>query len=108
MMAQDGAATESFEDAQLDAFVMAAIGIADVREEYAAKMASADTADEAALEALALEARSAMLAVIEESDEITLDEYTAIGTAAQSDPALAERLAVMMRTEMEADANSDS
>ena len=110
MMAQDDAATDgTFEDEQLDAFVTAAIGIADVRQEYDAKLASAaETADETELEALALEARTAMLAVIEETDEITLDEYTAIGTAAQSDPALAERLAVMMRTEMDADANSGS
>ena len=41
-----------------------------------------------------------MVAAIENADDITLEEYSEIGNAAQEDPALAKRLTAMFRAEL--------
>lgn len=88
-----------FTDEQLDAFVTAAMDMREIREDYAQQIAEA--ADESAAEALVIEAQEKMLAVVEETDSITPEEYVAIGSAAQTDAELAARLSARFEAEMQ-------
>ena len=94
-----------FTDAQLDAFVTAALDLRAIREDYARQIAEA--ADEAAAEALVVEAEAEMLAAVEATDDITPEEYMAIGNAAQTDPELAERLTARFEAEMQMPGEDD-
>ena len=90
---QDVAAT--FDDATLEAFVTAALDVREIRTDYETRIAEAG--DQAAAEELATEAREEMLQAVEASGDITVEEYMAVGTAAQSDAALAERLTALFQ-----------
>ena len=87
-----------FTEEQLAAFVAAALDVREVRDNYAQQISTAE--DEAAAQALVAEAQAEMVAAIENADDITLEEYSEIGNAAQEDPALAKRLTAMFRAEL--------
>lgn len=91
-------AESEYSDEKLNAFVAAALGVRDVRDDYARQIA--EVTDEAAAEALVAEAQAEMVAAIENAEDITLEEYSAIGNAAQTDPELAERLTALFEAEV--------
>jgi len=77
-------------DAKLDSFVVAALNVSEIAEDYQGRMQQAE--DDAARQALATEAREAMIAAVEETDGITVEEYVSISDAARSDQALNQRV----------------
>jgi len=98
MAAGDETGGDRFTDEELTAFVTAALDVWNVREDYAAQIAEAE--DEAAALALVAEAQAEMVAAVEEADDITIERYTEIGTAAEEDPVLATRLNEMISAEV--------
>lgn len=84
------AQAESYSDAQLDSFAVAAIEVSKVRNEYIPRIQSAES--EADKQALAQEATDRMIAAVDSAPGISVDEYNAIAQAAGEDPELAERL----------------
>lgn len=94
-------AESEFTDEKLDAFVTTALEIQDVRNDYAQQVSEAES--EAAAELLVEQARVEMMNVVENAENITAEEYMAIGTAAQTDPVLANRLTAMFEAEMDDD-----
>jgi len=105
MAADDESGAERFSEEELDAFVTVALDVWDVREDYSAQIAEAE--DEAAALALVAEAEAEMVAAVEEADDITIERYTEIGTAAETDPVLAARLNEMISAEV-GDESDDS
>jgi len=105
MAAGDETGGDKFTDEELTAFVTAALDVWNVREDYAAQIAEAE--DEAAALALVAEAEAEMVAAVEEADDITIERYTEIGTAAETDPVLAARLNEMISAEV-GDESDDS
>lgn len=77
-------------DALLDSFITAALSVSEIAEEYQGRMQSAD--GDAARQELATEARTAMIAAVEETDGITVEEYLEISEAARVDEDLGQRL----------------
>ena len=92
--AQDGAqetpAAPEVTEAKLDAFVVAAVAIEDIRASYQAPMQEA--ADDAERQALIEEANEEMVSAIDETQGITVDEYIAINRAAREDEELQQRI----------------
>ena len=78
------------DDAMIDAFIEAALAVAETRQGYLAQLEA--TTDEAEQMALVQEADAAILSVVEAAEGITVDEYIAIGDAAAADPELAARI----------------
>ncbi len=87
-------------DAKLDAFVMAALSVSDVRNDYMAQLQSAE--DEEAQQSLIQEANTAIVQTVEQAPGITLDEYVAIGEAAGADEELAARINTMITEQQDA------
>ncbi len=92
-------AVGAFEEAQIEAFAEAAVGIQAINAEYDARMqAAGDVAEQAAL---AEQANARALETIEATPEIDVEGYNAIARATREDPALAERvtaeIAALMR-----------
>jgi hypothetical protein len=79
-----------FTDQKLDSFVVAAIAVDEVIREWNPRIEDAENAEQAAR--LREEANGALVETIARTDGITLDEYQAIGEAAQSDQDLATRI----------------
>ena len=77
-------------DALLDSFITAALSVSEIAEDYQGRMQSAD--GDAARQELATEARTAMIAAVEETDGITVEEYLEISEAARVDEDLGQRL----------------
>src|SRR6056297_1942762 len=77
-------------DETLTAFVMAALDVAEVNQSYQAELQAAP--DEAAQQAVVQEAQAAMVAAVEETDGITVDEYISISQAAAADADLDARI----------------
>jgi hypothetical protein len=77
-------------DAKLDSFVVAALNVSEIAEDYQGRMQQAE--DDAARQALATEAREAMIAAVRETDGITVEEYVSISDAARADQALNQRV----------------
>lgn len=75
------------EEGKIDAFIVAALAVAETREQYIAQLESV-TSEEEQMQ-LVQEADMAILEVVENSPGITVDEYIAIGEAAAADPELA-------------------
>jgi hypothetical protein len=90
--------TAEFSKDKIDAFVLAAVDLSEVRSEYQQKIAQASTEDEK--QQLAVEGQAKMAEAVEQADGITIEEYTEIGTAAQSDPELAQRLTMLIEEKM--------
>lgn len=77
-------------DALLDSFIVAALSVSEIAESYQGRMQSAE--DDAARQALASEAQAEMVAAVEETDGITVEEYMNISQAARADEELNQRL----------------
>ena len=72
---------------KVDAFIVAALAVAETRQEYLAQLEA--TTDEQEQMAIVQEADAAILSTVDATPGITVDEYIAIGEAAAADPDLA-------------------
>lgn len=91
MQAQSGnGATAAVSDQKIEAFAVAYLQVDKVRQEYSAKIGA--TKDEAAKQQLQEEAKKQMVDTVQASPDISVEEYSSILTAAQSDPALAKKV----------------
>lgn len=92
MQGQDGGngAAAPVSDQKLQAFAVAYLQVDKVRQEYSAKIDA--TKDEAAKQKLQEEAKKQMVDTVQASNNISVEEYSSILTAAQSDPALAKKV----------------
>ncbi|MEE4119978.1 MAG: DUF4168 domain-containing protein [Paracoccaceae bacterium] len=88
-------------DAKLDSFVVAALSVSEIAQEFEGRMQAA--ADDAARQSLANEAREAMIGAVEETDGITVEEYVTISEAARSDADLNQRVMDMLAERAEAE-----
>lgn len=84
------AQAEQFDDATIDAFAAAQMRVAEIRALYAAQFEAAET-DEQRMQ-VSEEATEEMIAAVEATPDITLEEYDAVIQAANEDPALVERI----------------
>ena len=78
------------DDNKIDAFIVAALAVAETRQGYLAQLETAT--DEAEQMEIVQAADAAILEVVENAPDITVDEYIAIGEAAAADPDLAARI----------------
>lgn len=85
-------------DDKLESFLDAAIEVQTLTESYTPRVQAAESEDEQ--KALVEEANVQIRGAVEEVDGISIDEYIAIGEAAQSDPALAQRITAMAQERM--------
>lgn len=88
-----------FEDAKLEAFVVASLRVQEVRQAYEGRLAEADTQD--AQQQIVQEANAAMAAAVEETPGIGVEEYIAVGEAAAQDPALNQRIGAIAQQRAE-------
>lgn len=86
----DNGAAAPVSDQKIEAFAVAYLQVDKVRKEYSAKIGA--TKDEAAKQKLQEEAKKQMVDTVEASKDISVEEYSSILTAAQSDPALAKKV----------------
>jgi hypothetical protein len=86
----DNGAAVPVSDQKIEAFAVAYLQVDKVRQEYSAKIGA--TKDEAAKQKLQDEAKKQMVDTVEASKDISVEEYSTILTAAQSDPALAKKV----------------
>jgi len=77
-------------DAKLQAFVTAAMSVSKVMEQWVPRIESAESRE--AADGLLVQANAELVATIEGTDGITLQEYKEISQAAQADPALSARI----------------
>ena len=83
-------AQPEFSDRQLESFVVAALAVDELIREWNPRIQGAENAEHAAQ--LREEANGALVEAITGTEGITLEQYQAIGQAAQSDPNLAARI----------------
>lgn len=88
----------NFEDAKLDAFAAAAASIDRLGQRWLPRIEGAASQSEA--EQLRQQARSEMIAAIEKTVGITLDEYRQIAQAAQGDPGLRSKLEGLLKEKL--------
>ena len=88
----------AYSEEKLQSFAIAALEVAQVREEYSADFADADS--EERRQEIALAANEAMLNAVEAQPGITVDEYNAIAQASEADPGLSQRIAEYMAPHM--------
>lgn len=81
-------------DQKLESFVVAFAEVERVKQQYTRQLQNASSEQEQ--KTIRNEAGQQMLEVVETTDGIAVDEYNRIIQAAQSDPALAERLTKMI------------
>ena len=91
MQGQQGGtgATAAVSDQKIEAFAVAYLQVDKVRQEYSAKIGA--TKDETTKQQLQEEAKKQMVDTVQASPDISVEEYSSILTAAQSDPALAKK-----------------
>jgi hypothetical protein len=82
-----------FTEEKLESFVDAAIEVQTLTESYTPRVQAAET--DAEQQAIAEEANAEIRGAIEDAEGITIEEYVAIGEAAQADPALAQRITTL-------------
>ncbi|MGL4414298.1 MAG: DUF4168 domain-containing protein [Roseinatronobacter sp.] len=80
----------AMDDNMIDAFIVAALAVAETRESYIAQLEG--VTDEEQQMAIVQEADAAILQVVEDTPDISVDEYIAIGEAASVDPELAAEI----------------
>jgi hypothetical protein len=80
------AETGGYTDAQLEAFVAAALAVSEIQQEAAAQLM--ETPDEAEQTAVLEQANADMVDAIEQAPGITVPEYIEIAEAAEADPTL--------------------
>ncbi|RUM18851.1 DUF4168 domain-containing protein [Rhizobium vallis] len=90
MQGQGGGAAAPVSDQKLEAFAVAYLQVDKVRQEYSAKIDA--TKDDATKQKLQEEAKKQMVDTVQASNNISVEEYSSILTAAQSDPALAKKV----------------
>jgi hypothetical protein len=88
--ADSKSAAAAISDQKIDAFVVAYLQVDKVRQDYSAKLGA--TPDATAKQQLQTEASKQMVQTVAATPGISVDEYSAILTAAQKDPALAKRV----------------
>ncbi len=86
----DNGAAAPVSDQKIEAFAVAYLQVDKVRKEYSAKIGA--TKDEASKQKLQEEAKKQIVDTVEASKDISVEEYSSILTAAQSDPALAKKV----------------
>jgi ribosomal 50S subunit-associated protein YjgA (DUF615 family) len=84
------APTMQVDDAQLEAFVEALRTVDELEREYTETLQQAESDEQR--EEIVAEANTAMAEAIENTPNMTLDEYVAILQAAQNDPELSARI----------------
>jgi hypothetical protein len=84
------APTMSVDEAQLEAFVEALRTVDELEREYTETLQEAESDEQR--EQIVAEANTAMAEAIENTPNMTLDEYVAILQAAQNDPELSARI----------------
>jgi hypothetical protein len=83
-------------DQKIEAFAVAYLQVDKVRQEYSTKIGA--TTDEAAKAKLQNEASQEMVKAVETAPNMSVEEYTTILKAAQSDPALAQKVQEKLQT----------
>jgi len=86
-------AQNDFGKAKLEAFITAAVTIEQLVQRWMPQISGAESQERAAK--LQQKAQAELLAAIEETDGITVEEYYEIGEAARNDPVLSARLEKM-------------
>ncbi|KAA1183872.1 DUF4168 domain-containing protein [Rhizobium tropici] len=84
------ATTAPVSDQKIEAFAVAYLQVDKIRQEYSAKIGA--TPDASAKQQLQTEASKQMVQAVQTSPGMSVDEYNAILTAAQKDPALVKRV----------------
>lgn len=80
----------SFSEEKLKSFVVALLEVNEINKSYLPRVQAAKTAEEK--QQLGQEAQQKMVEAVEGTEGITVDEYTSIVQAAQSDPKVAEQI----------------
>lgn len=88
--------TGTISDQKIEAFAVAYLQVDKVRQTYSAKIEA--TKDAATKEKLQTEASKQMVEAVEASPAISVEEYSAILSAAQSDPAVAKKVQEKLQT----------
>jgi hypothetical protein len=88
--AQMDGADVAMDDQKIDAFIVAALAVAQTRETYIAQLEG--ITDEEQQMAIVQEADAAILQAVEDAPDISVEEYIAIGEAATIDPDLAAQI----------------
>jgi hypothetical protein len=83
-------AAEQYEQAKLESFVTAALAVNQLVEQWTPRIQGAQNETEAAQ--LREQANQELVAAIQQSNGISVDEYRQISQAAQSDPQLMARI----------------
>jgi Domain of unknown function (DUF4168) len=83
-------ADEQYDQAKLESFVTAALAVNQLVEQWTPRIQSAQNETEAAQ--LREQANGELVAAIQHSNGISIDEYRQISEAAQNDPALMTRI----------------
>lgn len=83
-------------DQKIEAFAVAYLQVDKVRQAYSAKIEA--TTDAAAKEKLQTEASKEMVKAVEASPAMSVEEYSTILSAAQSDPAVAKKVQEKLQT----------
>ena len=92
---ESASAESKVSDAKLQAFVTAAVSVSKVFEQWTPRLVSAES--HALAEDLLAQANADLIAAIEGSGRITLQEYKEISHAARTDPVLSERIEEIIR-----------
>jgi len=99
--AQQSGSTPEFGEQKLDAFADAAVKVSQVRSDWAPKIRKAQqNGDDQKAQELSKQATGEMRSSIEETDNISVQEYQQIAQAAQQDQNLAKELSSMMQEKM--------
>lgn len=86
-------AQEDFKKAKLEAFIAAAVVVEALVQRWMPEISAAESQERAAK--LQKQAQTELLAAIEATDGITVEEHQRIGEAARKDPTLSARLQKM-------------
>jgi hypothetical protein len=83
-------AQTAYDDAKLQSFVTAALSVSELVQQWTPRIQGAQSEAEAA--DLRTQANGELVAAIEQTEGMTVDEYREISLAAQNDPALMTRI----------------
>lgn len=93
--AQEALPAAALTDDKLHAFIIAALKVGDLIDQWSPKIEAAKTPEEQ--DQLKQQANNELVAAIHSSGDLTLPEYRAISTAAENDPALQERIIKLLQ-----------
>lgn len=92
--------TPDFDDAQIDAFVSAALKVGEIQQKYGQQLQGIE--DEAQQQALVQQADEEIRQTIEDTENLTIEDYLAIDQAAANDEELTQKIAQRLQ-EMQAE-----